>query len=134
MDDKSYVTLEQHRCVICGKDFNTGALLLDKRLRARFDMHTLTGMGLCPEHQKLYDDGYVALVECDEQRSGLRPDAKTLRPEDAYRTGNIAHIRVSAWPNIFNSPVPTKDDKVLPMVFIDRMAFRAIAQMGQAAG
>ena len=70
MDDQSYVSLEQRLCLVCGISFDTGNLLLDKRLRASMKRHTTTGWGLCAEHQKLADDGFVALVECDPQRSG----------------------------------------------------------------
>ncbi len=55
MNDKSHVSLEQHVCLVCGKAFDTGAVLLDKRLRASMEHHTKTGWGLCPEHQKLSD-------------------------------------------------------------------------------
>ena len=62
MNDKSHVSLEQHVCLVCGKAFDTGTILLDKRLRASMEHHTKTGWGLCPEHQKLADDGFVALA------------------------------------------------------------------------
>ena len=67
MNDKSHVSLEQHVCLVCGTRFDTGAILLDRRLRASMERHTATGWGLCPEHQKLSDEGFVALVECDPQ-------------------------------------------------------------------
>ena len=51
MNDKSHVSLEQHVCLVCGTAFDTGAILLDKRLRASMERHTATGWGLCPEHQ-----------------------------------------------------------------------------------
>lgn len=54
MNDKSHVSLEQHVCLVCGTVFDTGAILLDKRLRTSMKLHTAT---LCPEHQKLFDDG-----------------------------------------------------------------------------
>lgn len=91
MNDKSHVSLEQHVCLVCGKAFDTGTILLDKRLRASMEHHTKTGWGLCPEHQKLADDGFVALVECDPQRSGS-PGGR-LKPEQAYRTGRLAHLK-----------------------------------------
>ena len=31
--EKSYVTMEQKQCPVCGKIEDTGSLLLDKRLR-----------------------------------------------------------------------------------------------------
>ena len=89
MHDKSHVSLEQHVCLVCGTAFDTGAILLDKRLRASMERHTTTGWGLCPEHQKLFDDGFVALVECDPQRSGSQAGGR-MKPEQAYRTGRLA--------------------------------------------
>ena len=51
MNDKSHVSLEQHVCLVCGAGFDTGTILLDKRLRASMERHTAIGWGLCPEHQ-----------------------------------------------------------------------------------
>lgn len=104
MDDKSYVSLEQRVCLVCGTSFDTGNLLLDKRLRASMKRHTATGWGLCPEHQKLFDDGFVALVECDPQRSGS-PAGGRMKPEQAYRTGRVAHLRRTAFAQVFNVPI-----------------------------
>ena len=51
-------------------------------------MHTVTGYGLCKDHQKMYDDGFVALIEVENE-----PDGDTLHQSEAYRTGKIAHIK-----------------------------------------
>ena len=40
------------------------------------------GWGLCPEHQKLSDDGFVALLECDPQCSGSQAGGR-MKPEQA---------------------------------------------------
>ncbi|MES2251664.1 MAG: ATPase [Pseudomonadota bacterium] len=103
MNDKSHVSMEQHACLVCGVAFDTGAILLDKRLRASMERHTTTGWGLCAEHQKLADDGFVALVECDPQRSGS-PGGR-LKPEQAYRTGRLAHIKRHVFAQVFNVPI-----------------------------
>jgi len=104
MNDTSHVSLEQHVCLVCGKPFDTGALLLDKRLRASMTRHTVTGWGLCPEHQKLSDDGFVALIECDPQRSGSLAGGH-MKPEQVYRTGRLAHLRRSVFVEFFNMPI-----------------------------
>lgn len=104
MNDKSHVSLEQHVCLVCGTAFDTGAILLDKRLRASMGRHTATGWGLCPEHQKLSDDGFVALVECDPQRSGSQAGGR-MKPEQAYRTGRLAHLRRTVFAQVFNVPI-----------------------------
>lgn len=105
MHDKSHVSLEQHVCLVCGKAFDTGAILLDKRLRASMAHHTATGWGLCAEHQKLFDDGFVALVECDSRRSGSPPENGNLKPDQAYRTGRLAHLRRTVFAKVFNVPI-----------------------------
>lgn len=114
--DKSYVSMAQHRCLVCACLYDTGEILMDTRLRNTFDRHTITGSGLCPEHQKMYDDGYVALVGVDESKSTIRKGK--MMPDDAYRTGNIAHIRVSAWERLFSCELPMKNGKPLDLVFV----------------
>ncbi len=64
MNDKSHVSMKQHVCLVCGLAFDSGAILLDKRLRASMERHTTTGWSLCVEHQKLADDGFVAYSVC----------------------------------------------------------------------
>lgn len=107
MNDKSHVSLEQHVCLVCGKAFDTGAILLDTRLRASMERHMATGWGLCPEHQKLSDDGFVALVECDPQRSGSQAGGR-MKPEQAHRTGRLAHLRRKVFTQMFNVPIEDK--------------------------
>ncbi|MCR6700979.1 MAG: ATPase [Dokdonella sp.] len=115
MNDKSYVSLERHVCLVCGVSFDTGNLLLDKRLRASMDRHTTTGWGLCAEHQQLFDDGYVALVECDPARSGFSASADRLKPGEAFRTGRVAHLKREAFAKVFARPLATEQ----PCVFVD---------------
>ena len=115
MNDKSHVSLEQHVCVVCGTTFDAGAILLDKRLRASMERHTATGWGLCPEHQKLSDEGFVALVECDPQRSGSPAGGGRVKPEQAYRTGRLAHLKREAFAQVFNVPIAADQ----PCVFVE---------------
>lgn len=80
---------------------------MDRRLRASMERHTKTRWGLCPEHQKLADDGFVALIEYDPQRSGERGD-NCVKPEQAYRTGRLAHLRRVLFTQAFNVPIEDK--------------------------
>ena len=122
---KSYVTLEQQRCIVCGKDFDTGALLLDRRLRDQFEHKTLTGMGLCAEHESLHKRGYVALVEVDEKASAIVNDR--IQPGEEYRTGVVMHMRRRVWPNIFDSDAPD-----CPMVYMGVGVIDKLKGMGVA--
>jgi hypothetical protein len=128
MNEKSHVSLEQHVCLVCGAAFDTGSILLDKRLRPSMKRHTATGWGLCPEHQKLFDDGYVALVECDPQRSGAH-GAERMKPEQAYRTGRLAHLRRTVFADVFNVPVEDK----LPCVFVEPGVIERLESMREVA-
>ncbi len=114
MDDTSYVSMEQHLCAVCGVPYDTGNLLLDRRLRASMARHTTTGWGLCPEHQRLHSEGYVALVECDLRRRGDAAVGR-MRPEQAYRTGRIAHLRREVFGQVFDVPVAADQ----AMVFVE---------------
>ncbi|HEL5340003.1 TPA: ATPase [Stenotrophomonas maltophilia] len=125
MNDKSYVSLERRVCLVCGVAFDTGNLLLDKRLRASMDRHTTTGWGLCAEHQKLFDDGYIALVECDPERSGLSASEDRVKPGDAYRTGRVAHLKREAFAKVFARPLATEQ----PCVFIDAGVFERLKSL-----
>jgi hypothetical protein len=98
---KSHVGMEQHVCLVCTVPFDTGNILLDTRVRngelmQSLDPKVVTGWGLCPQHQKLYDDGFIALIGCDESKSSPSPDG-TITPANAYRTGGVAHLRSSTW-------------------------------------
>ncbi len=127
MSDKSHVSMEQHACLVCGTVFDTGSLLLDRRLRASMERHTVTGWGLCAEHQKLADDGFVALVECDPQRSGS-PGGR-LKPEQAYRTGRLAHIKRHVFAQLFNVPV----EATQPCVFVEPGVIERLESMVEPA-
>jgi len=61
---------------------------MDKRLRQSMERHTITGYGLCEEHQKLKDDNYIALIVMDDKK----------------RTGEFAHMRKELAIQFFNNP------------------------------
>lgn len=117
---KSYVAIEKEKCIVCGHDFDTGALLLNRQLREVFDsMGVVTGWGICPPCKEFYDDEYVALVAIDESKSMAMKGATTIKPENAYRTGEIVHLRASAFERMFNVPCRKPDGTLFPMMFVD---------------
>lgn len=79
--EKSYVTIE--KCIICSED--TGNLLLDKRLKNRFDMYTVTG-NVCDSCRKKY----------------LSKGVMLLNPEN----GSLVVIKTSAFKRLFNKKIP----------------------------
>ena len=129
MSAKSYVTMAQKMCPVCGVLHDTGEILLDRRLKNTFDPHTTTGYALCPEHQKLKDDGYIALVGVDEAKSTAGP-LVTITMDNAYRTGAIAHVRETVFRKIFTG----FEDKPVPeMVFVSEDVLTYIKNLQQTA-
>lgn len=98
---KSYVGMEQHQCPICLEIFDTGNVLLDKRMRASLEEHQLTGLSPCPECQARLDDSFVALIETASPAAGQ----KTTSIEEA-RSGNLAWLKKDIFIQVFNQPVP----------------------------
>jgi hypothetical protein len=102
MNDKSHVSMGQHKCPVCCKDYGSGEILLDRRLRNSLERHTVTGWGdLCPDCMKLHEDGYVALIACDDELSDKTSDGN-VKFDGAYRTGNVAHLKREAAGRMFN--------------------------------
>lgn len=92
---KSYVSMSYHVCPVCTTEVPQNEIIMDTRLRPKFDDKTCTGWGMCPTCQKLKNDGYIAIVEI----------LNTHTPEsinDWARTGNYAHLSADAFTNIFN--------------------------------
>lgn len=107
--------MEEKRCMVCGLVFKTDALLLDRCMRKRFEPNTLTGMGMCPEHDKLNKDGYIAFVGIDPKKSSSS-NKGFMQGEDAHRTGRLMHIRRTVAKKMFNMPTEQLDS---PVAFID---------------
>lgn len=115
--NKSYVTLEQKVCIVCGKPYDTGNLLLDKRLGKTFDKYTVSGLGMCPDDAKKRDEGYIALIGCTNPPTA----SDTMRPEEAKRSGEIAHIGNGAFSQIFNVPAPEKGVAFVEQAVIEHL-------------
>jgi len=113
VSSKSVVSKERKLCVVCATPFETGNLLLDRRGRESLEAFTTTGWGLCPQDEALRADGYVALIECDPQRSGPVSDGGTLEQEQAYRTGRLAHVKRHVFDALL---APSTDDLVFCFV------------------
>ena len=110
MNDKA-IQMATKQCPVCGHihKYNT-EVLIHKRLG---DItNTFTGKGLCEEHSKLHEDGYIALVVIVNSPT---EGTEILKQEDADRTGQIIHMKREAFRDICNTPL----DEELPMVFIN---------------
>lgn len=102
---KSYVSIEQAICPVCGEAHDTGTILLDCRLRPTLNQLTPTHYALCPEHQQLFERDFIALVAIDESLSTVVNGKVT--PENAYRTREIIHIKKPTFVEIFHFEPPS---------------------------
>jgi len=104
-----FVAKELAVCQVCGVEHMTG-VLLHKHLRPI--KNTVTHYEMCEEHQKLADDGYVAMIVIDETASTIIND-NVIKPGEEYRTGEIIHARQSVLNDMLN--VETTE----PIIFIN---------------
>jgi hypothetical protein len=112
--NKSYVSMENKVCPACGKQHNHDCgILIDKRLKDSMSRTTVTSFGLCEEHAKLCEQGYIHLVAIDESKSEISADG-TIKPQDAYRTGEIIHMKREVFHNFFG------DSPIQEVVFVDK--------------
>lgn len=117
---KSYVSMEQKVCHICGKTYDTGSILMDKRLKESLEDHTVTGWGICPDDQKLVNDGYVALVEVSQEEDDI--PGNTLKQENADRTGRLIWIKREAFSKLIKGEI--KDMAFMPEAVFSHIASR----------
>ena len=118
---EEFVKLEKHICIVCGCEYNTGGLLMHKNMKSISDDQAITGWGMCEEHTELRDKGFVAMVGVSNPEE-VTPER--LKPENANRTGEIAHIRMSAFKNLFNAEVPEK-----MFCFCSEQIFQALKEL-----
>jgi len=107
--EKSYVSLEKKICAICGNEFETNAILMDRRLKNSMEHYTVTGMGHCKDCQAKIDDNYIAFVEVNN----ILSHGDTLKNENANRTGQIVWVKKHVVDEIFSTKTTT------PMVFTE---------------
>ena len=105
MNEKSHVATERRTCEVCGGTYETGANVVDGTLRLSMPPEVVTGWGLCPTHDRLYKEGFIALVECDPTKSGYPSNGDTLSMEDAYRTGVVAHVKREVFEYLCNRTI-----------------------------
>lgn len=108
---KSYVSMESNQCPICLSLHDTGALLLDKRLKNSMESTTVTGHSICSECQKHLDQDLIAFVEVSNTTN-----AEMLKDSEAKRTGRYAWVSKNALPDIPDSPMLFCDIKVMDIL------------------
>ena len=117
MSEKSHVSLEAKVCIVCLTQFETGSIMMDKRLRNIFDKVTVVGLGLCEKCQAQADKGFIAMIEIDPSKSGKPNHNDHVDPNEAFRTGNSAWLRRTLAEQMFPSNLMPEADQ--PVVFVE---------------
>ena len=82
MGEKSHVSMATTICPICGKEEETGEILLHKHMKAVLDRHTPTGYKPCAEHTTDIKKGYVYLLATESETKPIENlTGTTLRME-----------------------------------------------------
>lgn len=132
--DNDFVAMAQKMCPVCGSIHEHNAeILINKRFQKIDKDERITGYGLCEEHDKLFQDGYLALVVTDESKSAITKHEgnklDTLKEENACRTGDLMHIRRTVFNKLFDTESPEDQE----MVFIDIALFEKLKEMQEQA-
>lgn len=122
--EKSHVGLGYAVCPVCACEHDE-VVLLHKRLAKKLDHKNFMGWELCKPCQEKKDDDYIALVGIDEDLS-----PKPFKPESVYRTGAVAHLKRSAFEDLFNVPVPDNDAN---MCFVDNEVIEMLQKIPVAS-
>jgi hypothetical protein len=122
MTEKSFVTMETKACVICGLEYSTGAILLDRRLQNTFDENTCTGWGICEEHKLATErDGMIGLIEIDASKSDKDESGNKVSIDGAHRTGRVALMKRDQLQDMCAIKLPNT-----PFLFLDIDAFEKL--------
>ena len=82
--NKSYVSIENFICPVCGKQHDDGAgIMMDMHLRDSFETTTIVGYKFCEEHKLLIAEGKcIFLMESTENSfNGLTGKSLQIAPE-----------------------------------------------------
>lgn len=116
---KSHVSMEQNVCPICRETFDTGAILLDRRLRDSMERHTTTGASICPACITQSEDGWIALVGAD----GPTRNGK-LKPQDAVYTAEYLWVKRYVADQLFDVSLDTH-----PFVYLEPAAIERVKEI-----
>lgn len=124
--DNNFVAMAEHICPVCGiKHTHNTEILLDKRMREIPENKRVTGYGLCEEHQKLFDDDFIALIPVNN--APTKDSKATLNFNDADRIGGFIHLRKHVFNSIFNTQISAEDE----LIFIDKEVCDMLIKMNE---
>ena len=124
---EDYVKLESQQCPVCGVIHQHECDVLPNRRLKEIKPNgpngeCITGRSLCEEHDKLYKQGYVALVVA----TSLAGTAQPSSIEDVELTGQYLHIKADKFNEIFDKNESLQDVK---LAYIEEEVFNSLVKM-----
>lgn len=114
MSDKSFQSLEQSTCIVCGCKCESDLGKMDAQLRDLVQQLGIAKCSLCPACRAFRDQGFIALVECDPEKSGNPKTGQRLMPEEVHRTGLIILVDEETFTAVFQKPALSR----MPCVYV----------------
>ena len=115
----NFVAKELAVCPVCGNTHMTGVLIHKDMKEIK---NQVTHEALCPEHQEMFDDGFIALVEVEDTH---HKGGKRVPITEPNRTGRLVHIKKDVFDNLITENV----DDSMPLVFMAIDAVEHIVSM-----
>lgn len=123
MSKKIYLPIERGDCVVCGRPFEAGALIVEQPLAAG---GSVVGWELCETDAQMHRQGFVALVECDLDMSAYQ-SGDPLPLKEVQRTGPVMHLTRETFVSIFK----TEARPALPCAYVPRGTLQKVASILQ---
>lgn len=101
-----------YRCPVCNK--RHGDMLLVHGQAIFDNVQSFLGWALCERDEALHLQGFVALVEVEEEPDGWTAYAQ-LEAAEPLRTGNVFHVLRDRWGTMFLSDPPAQE---MPLQFV----------------
>lgn len=114
MSDKASQSTERLSCIVCCAEYESEVLIMDADMREMLEKLGIAKWGLCPTCRALRDEGFIALVECDPEKSGNPKAGQRVLPDKVHRTGVMVRIPQEVFYSLFGRPAFAR----MPCVYV----------------
>lgn len=125
--ENDFVAMATKICMATGKKYKSGEILINKRMRPIKEGREIIGWGFSPEVQEKINEGYIVLVEIDQEKS---IENGKITPQSAYRLGRVCYLKREKFFEIFDYP----QDKIQHMAFMDTETIDYLQNLADGAG
>lgn len=121
------------KCLVCEKleERDTGKSLFQLPPNTELkDGMPIVGHTMCDQHQTLYANGYVAVVETEDDQV----NSSRVKVSSAVRTGRYALIHTSILDSDTYKTTIQPDGQLSPLIFVGKETFAQVEAMYERLG